>query len=66
MALKPKSRWYYQKRIEELERDLAAATDKLYQYRSAVIEIYDEIATPPDGASLRPGWILGKIKRCLR
>lgn len=66
--LKASSRYFYEKHIEELVRENAKLADKLFNYRTTVLEIYDGIIVGENRGDdvTSNGWLLGRIRRCLK
>ena len=62
------TRYRYEKRIRELEAKKAELEDKLYLYRTTVLDIYEGCVelVQKGSTSLSVGWVLGRIRRCLR
>lgn len=60
------TKYSYQKRISELERENRELASKLYDYRQTVLEIFDMIASLKNGNYFDPQAYLKKIRRCLK
>lgn len=61
------TKYSYQKRIKDLESQLASAKNDLYQFRTACLEIYDGlILVLKDNKNISIPWILEKFKRAWR
>lgn len=63
------TRYSYEKRIKELEQELGRTRDRLFFYRESVHEIYSGITQmleKGDCSAINMGWVLNKMKRCLK
>lgn len=67
--LKRQSRWFYQKRIEELERRLNKMGVEHLAYQNAIRNIYNgiiEVLRDNKSTALSIAFILNQIKPCLK
>ena len=61
------TKYSYQKKIKELEDELRKTTNDRYAYQLSVMEIFDGIVdVVSKGQSINTGWVLAKLKRCLK
>lgn len=62
------TRWSYQKKIRELERENSKLKDDLYQFRTASSEIYDGVMQVIEQRALDIPclWVLKRLKRAWR
>lgn len=67
MSLSDETKYSYQKRIKELEEKNDELSDKLYNYRTTALEIYDAVAeNAGSGDGISKKWILQKFRKCLQ
>lgn len=61
------TKYSYEKKIKQLNDDLYVANEKLTSYRLAILNIYDGIVdVVSNGKQINTGWVLAKIKGCLK
>lgn len=67
MALSEETKHNYQKRIKDLEVSNRELCDKLYAYKTSMIEIFDGISeVVSENKNVNTGWILKRLRRCFR
>lgn len=55
------------KRLKELEKKNSELSDKLYNYRTTTLEIYDAVSQHAgSGDGISKSWLLRTMRRCLQ
>jgi predicted RNase H-like nuclease (RuvC/YqgF family) len=63
--MKSETVYSYQKKIKDLEERNKELADKLYNFRTSIIEIFDGVTDVKDQA-VDKNWILKRMRRCFQ